>query len=196
MQGPFGANSNKKDSDKRSLITHMANYLGSLEVGAFRPFGGRAAAPRGFHAAPKVDRSRLVPKNPGMGQSGQLMLKPLGLGSVTFTATSGTLLSLSGQPQKAFLPKRLILDVSRTGTSATGLVTVNRIDIGADSMQVSAGGVGGLPAAMFANVGVDLNIEFAPATPGILINVQLNISAAPTMTDTVVVSGGMLGTSY
>ncbi len=49
---------------------------------------------------------------------------------------------------------------------------------------------------MFANVGVDLNIEWAPATPGIIISVQLNISTAPTGTDTVTVSGGMLGTSY
>lgn len=175
-------------------MTHMArNYLGTLEVGEY--VGAGFGRPRGFRPSPKIARDRLIPKNPGMGAHGQLMLKPLGLGSVTFTATSGTILNLQGQPQKAFLPKRLILDSSRTA-GATGLVTVNRIDVGADSMQTSAGGVGGLPIAMFANVGVDLNVDWAPATPGILINIQLVISVAPGGTDTVTVSGGMLGTSY
>src|SRR5258706_4800780 len=105
------------------------NYLGTHDVGEYMGAFGRAAFPRGFRPAPKVSRDRLVPKAPGMGAHGQLMLKPLGLGSVVFTATSGTLLALQGTPQKAFLPKRLILDSSRAG-SPTGLVTVNRIDVG------------------------------------------------------------------
>lgn len=142
-----------------------------------------------------VPRNSLVPPVPGVPQSG-LRLQPLGLGSVTFAAASGLILSLTAAPQKPFKPQRLILDISRTGASATGAVTVTRIDVGADNMLVTSGGVGAIPAAMFANTGVDLNVAFAPATPGITIAVQLQISAAPTMTDTVVVSGGMLGTAY
>lgn len=142
-----------------------------------------------------MPRQGLVPNTPGVPSAG-LRLMPLGLGSATFTATSGLILSLTAQPQRPFKPQRLILDISRNGATATGAVTVLRADVGADNMLVSAGGVSPLPAAMFANVGVDLNVAWAPATPGIIIAVQLQLSTAPTMTDTVVVSGGMLGTAF
>jgi len=122
-------------------------------------------------------------------------LQPLGLGSVTFSATSGTLLTLTTQPQKLFKPKRLIIDVARNGTTSTGAVTVTRIDIGADNMLVTSGGVSPIPAAFFQNTGVDLNIQFSEATPGITCAVQVQISAAPSSTDTVVVSAGYLGTA-
>lgn len=142
--------------------------------------------------APAVARERLVPNVPGVPSAG-LRLQPLGLGSTSFTATSGTILQLQASPQKPFKAQRLILDITRTGATSTGIITVNRIDVGSDNMLVATGS---LPASMFANNGVDLNVSFAPATPGINIVVQLQCSVIPTAPDHVDVAGGMVGTSF
>lgn len=152
--------------------------LGTLDVvGAYR-------APR------SMGRPAL---RPGQQRGNWNALQPLGIGAVTFTATSGTSLTASQQVQKLFHPKRLIIDIARTGVSATGLVTVTAINVGADNQLATAGSTGPIPSSMFANVGVDLNLNFAPATPGITISIAMQISTAPTTTDTVSCSLGMLG---
>lgn len=130
---------------------------------------------------------------PGQARGNWNALQPLGIGAVTFTASSGTALTASQQVQKLFHPKRLIIDVARTGTSSTGLITVTAINVGADNQLATAGSTGPIPVSMFANVGVDLNLNFAPATPGITISVALQTSAAPTSSDTIACSIGMLG---
>jgi hypothetical protein len=172
-------------------MIHMPydNYLGTLEMGA-----ARRGSPmrRGASAGPRVPRAVLVPDVPGSPASG-LRLQPLGLGTATFSNTSGTILSISASPQRPFKPQRLVVDLSRTGASSTGLVTVNRIDVGSDNQLI---GSSPLPVAAFSATAVDCNLSFAPATPGILITVQLAISSAPTTTDTVVCAGMMLGTSF
>lgn len=122
-------------------------------------------------------------------------LQPLGIGVVLFTATSATVLAATQQVQKLFHPKRMIVDISRNGTTATGLVTVSRIDIGADNMLATSGGTGPIPASMFNFAGVDLNLSFSVATPGITITVQLTTSTAPSSTDTIACSVGMLGST-
>lgn len=157
-------------------------------------FGGRMIPAAIARSMPPqgVPRSYLYPQNPGAPQVG-LKLQPLGLGQVAFTATSGTLLNLAASPQRAFKAKRLIVDITRTGTSATGLVTVNAVNVGVDNQLA---GSGPLAAAAFAATAFDANIEFAPATPGITITVQLAITAAPTMTDVVNAAGVMFGASY
>lgn len=159
----------------------MSRYLGTLEVGAYRGRPQMGRGPRG--------------RAPGRPQGNFNQLQPLGLGSVTFTASSGTVLSASQPSQKLFHPQRLIIDIARTGGSATGLVTVTGISVGADNQLASSAGTGALPASMFANIGVDLNVNFATATPGITIAVQLTISAAPSASDTVACAVGMLGST-
>jgi hypothetical protein len=166
--------------------------LGTLEMGDYLGAAPRRGPFRAPPRRPSVPRAQLVPQVPGVPDAG-LRLQPLGLGATAFTATSGTILPLSAQPQKPFQAQRLIVDVTRTGASATGLVTVTRIDIGADNMLA---GSNPLPISMFSATSVDCNIRFAPATPGITVAVQLAISAAPTMTDRVDLSGAMLGTTY
>jgi hypothetical protein len=122
-------------------------------------------------------------------------LQPLGLGYVTFSATSGTILQLTGFPQKLFHPQRLILAVGRNGTTATGLVLVTAANIGADNQLVSAAGAGGIPSDNFLATGVDLNINWSIATPGIQVTVLLVISLAPSSTDTVTVAGSFNGSA-
>jgi hypothetical protein len=122
-------------------------------------------------------------------------LQPLGLGFVTFGVATGTALALTAQPQKLFKPKRLVLDIARNGTTSTGAILVTSINIGADNMLVTSGAVSPIPAALFQNTGVDLNMQFSVCTPGITVQVGLLCSLAPSSTDTIVVSGAMSGSA-
>lgn len=175
--------------------------LADMEVG-WNPFkrggrtsrgrGGRAPMPRGTLAQPRsVNARTLIPRVPGVPSTG-VRLQPLGLGATAFTATSGTILQLQASPQRPFKGQRLILDITRTGASATGLVTVTRFDVGTDNQLV---GSGAISAAAFAATAFDANIAVAPATPGVSITLQLAISAAPTMTDRVDIGGTLFGTT-
>lgn len=134
---------------------------------------------------------RLVPGTPGVPARG-LRLQPLGLGATAFTAASGTILTLTARPQRPFKGQRLILDITRTGASSTGLVTVTRLDIGSDNQLISSGA---LSAGAFAATAFDANVSLDPATPGIDITVQMAISVAPGAADRVDVSGTIFGTA-
>jgi hypothetical protein len=173
----------------------MAEYFDDLaDVGApFAPirrpagrsmFGRMAQQPtRG------VPARRLVSQVPGVPARG-LREQPLGLGSTAFTATSGTLLTLTAQPQRPFRGRRLIVDITRTGASSTGLVTISQLVVGANNQLP---GTGAISAAAFAANAVGVNLDMDPATPGVNISLQLNISAAPTMTDRVDISATIIG---
>lgn len=165
--------------------------LGSLQVagpgfGYARPMGRPMPQQR-----PSVPRNYLIPQNPGVPARG-LRLQPLGLTAVSFTATSGTGLNMTALPQRPFKAKRLLIDFSRTGASATGLLTVTSINMGSDNQLV---GQNPLPLAGFSATAFDLNIEFAPVTPGIQVVIGVGISTAPTMTDHVDLAGGFWGTA-
>lgn len=119
-------------------------------------------------------------------------LQPLGFGASAFTAASGTVLSLQATPQRPFKGQRLVVDITRTGASATGLITITRLDVGTANQLVSSGP---LSAAAFAATAFDVNLQLDPATPGILIVVQFAISAAPAAADRVDFSATMFGTA-
>lgn len=156
--------------------------MGSLELGF--PFRRKRKSKRRG-----MPYRTLVPTVPGVPSAG-LRLQPLGLGATQFNASSGTILTLSAQPQRPFKGMRLVLDITRTGTSATGLVTVTRLDVGTQNQLVASGP---LAAAAFAATAFDVNLEMDPATPGITITVQIAITAAPAMTDVVDVAGVLFG---
>jgi len=164
------------------------DYLGTLEMGARR--SRRGLTGRGG-AGVRVPARRLIPRVPGVPMPGA-RLQPLGLGSTAFTAASGTVLSLTARPQRPFLGQRLVIDITRTGVTATGLVTITRLDIGTSNQLVSSGA---LSAAAFAATAFDVNLQLDPATPGIDITVQFALSVAPTLTDRVDISGTIFGTT-
>ena len=162
--------------------------LGTLEVGIRNPFRRRRSKRRPQGGIP---RRMLVPGTPGVPMPG-VRLQPLGLGATAFTAASGTVLNLTALPQRPFKGQRLVIDITRTGASATGLVTVNRLDIGTVNQLVSSGP---LAAAAFAATAFDVNLELDPATPGITITVQLAITVAPAGADRVDCAGVIFGTA-
>lgn len=167
-------------------LSDVGDEMGALEIGwsPLHPF-------RRKRKGGGYNRRRLVPGTPGVPMPG-LRLQPLGLGASAFTAASGTTLTLTGTPQRPFKGQRLVVDITRTGASATGLVTINQLNIGTDNQMVSSQGIG---AGAFAATAFDVNLQLAPCTPGILVTVQFNISAAPAGADRVDFSGTIFGTS-
>jgi len=173
--------------------------VGTLELGDYvgaaraRRAGGNPYAQQAQRAMAgrMVPAQMLIPQIPGVPMPGA-RLQPLGLGANAFTATSGLLLQLQASPQRPFKGQRLIIDLTRTGASATGLVTVTRLDVGTSNQLV---GSGGISAAAFQPTSFDANVSLDPATPGVNITVQLQISAAPTMTDRVDFGGTIIGTT-
>lgn len=153
--------------------------LGALEVGWGRKRKRRRGQPSGFGGQPGV---------PKRGWH----LQPMGLTPVAFLAASGLLLNMTARPQRPFKGQRLVLDVTRTGATATALITVNRIDVGADNQLISSGP---LPAAGYQATAIDTNVVFDVAYPGIDITVQLAATVAPAGADRIDVGGMISGTA-
>ena len=168
----------------------MPNYFNDLaDIGAdielgWNPFKRKRAGARRSSAA-----RRLLPQVPGVPARG-LGEQPLGFGSSAFTATSGTLLTLTASPQRPFRGRRLIVDLTRTGTTSTGLVTLVRLDVGVDNQLP---GSGAIAVSTFANNSVGVNLDMDPATPGVTITLQFNVSAAPTTTDRIDFAAALIG---
>lgn len=168
------------------------------DVGAL-PRRGRAMPQRGGYGYPGqrggygagrgYPARRLLPQIPGAPAVG-IRLQPLGFGTTSFTATSGTALPVTTRPQRPFKAKRLVVDIARTGASATGLVTVTTLNIGTNNQFVSSGAIG---AAAFAATAFDVNMELAACTTALDITVGYAISVAPVMTDRVDIATTMFG---
>lgn len=112
---------------------------------------------------------------------------PFGLGSLTFGAATGTALSLTAQPQAAIRPERLVVDIARTGASATAAVTVTELKIGPRS-QLPGGAA--VPATMFGATVQDGILALDPCEPGITVQINVSVSAAPAGADVIVVACG------
>lgn len=151
-----------------------------------RPTRGYGQMPMGQRYAPA---RRLIPPVPGVPARG-LGEQPLGFGTTAFTATSGTLLTMTASPQRPFRGRRLVLDITRTGATSTGLVTLTRFDIGVDNQLPGSAAIG---AAAFAATAFGVDLDLDPATPGVNITLQFAISAAPAMTDRVDIAATLIG---
>lgn len=172
-------------------LSDIGDDLGTLEIGA----GGwrrriQRRRSRGM-ARRRVPASVLIPSVPGVPMPG-LRLQPLGFGASAFTDTSGTILALTARPQRPFKGQRLVVDITRTGPTATGLVTLTRVDVGTQNQLVSSGP---LSASAFAATAFDVNLQLDPATPGIDMTLQFAISAAPGVGDRVDFSATIFGTT-
>jgi len=170
-----------------NYFNDLADVGDDLEIG-WNPFKRRRK--RGARGATRqIPARRLLPQIPGVPARG-LGEQPLGFGATAFTAGSGTLLTLTASPQRPFRGRRLVIDLTRTGASATGLVTLTRIDVGVDNQLP---GSGALAVSTFANNAVGVNLDMDPCTPGVNIVLQFNISAAPAMADRVDLAAALIG---
>lgn len=130
---------------------------------------------------------------PGIPQGGP-RVEPLGFAVFAFTATSGLTLVQTARPQKPFKGSRVVIDIARTGASATGLVSIADLSIGTRPVLVNRAQP--IPAGAFAPTAFGIELMMDDAGPGIDITLQLVISAAPTTVDTVVVGATILGLTW
>jgi hypothetical protein len=155
-----------------------------LEVGAHRR--GRGRGPSNGHS---YNARRLVPRVPGAPAIG-IKLQPLGFNAVIFSAASGNTLNATTRPQKPFKGKRLVVDIARSGATATGLITVTDIRIGVQSQLVSTGSIG---AGSFAATAFDVNMELSACTTALDITVSYANALTPTSPDTIQVATTLFG---
>lgn len=166
------------------------------DVGAMYDVGAarRMVAVRGRSSrqSPAMVRARpaLMSAFPGAPPVAEKQV-PIGFGVQSFTSTSGTILTFTARPQAVFRGRRLVIDVSRTGTTATGLLTLTSLLIGTRNQLI---GTAGIPVATFAGgaFGVDLLLD--PATPGIDMTLTLTTTLAPGTTDRIDVGAALIGT--
>ena len=135
--------------------------------------------------------SNLVSAIPG-APARALRKVPLPLGSVAFTATSGTSLQFTARTQRPYKGTRIVFVPARTGATATGLLTLTEIKVGQD-VQPAADGA--MPLEAFGPQVWDADLDLTPLTPGIDIKITAATSLAPTAPDRIDVGGVMFGYS-
>jgi hypothetical protein len=172
------------------LIDDLAD-VGALPRYRGRNGGGYPMQRGGYGAARGYPARRLIPQIPGAPMVG-IRLQPLGFPVTSFILNSGQALSTTTRPQRPFKPKRLIVDIARTGTTSTGLITVTALNIGTNNQLVSSGPVG---AGAFAATSFDANIELSACTTALDITVAYANTVVVTTTDRVDVSTTMFGES-
>lgn len=132
-------------------------------------------------AAQPLPMNMLVPAIPGVAQRGG-RVQLLGFTPGTFTAASGTALVVRATPQRPIRGGRVFGSFARVGVSATGLLTLSQLIVGTDGQLLSGDPISfDILAPNSFGVGVNLT----PAVVGTVIQATVNVSAAPTMTDTI-----------
>jgi|GEM_PF-5254141 len=152
----------------RSRGRRMARRRGGR---VYRMPSGQRYRRRPVREVQRVTTSR-TPGSPPKGAK----VYPLGFPTVTFTATSGTVLIAESRPQLAVRPNRLIITVARSGPGSTGLVTLNQLIVGQRNQLVSADPIA---AEAFAPDSFQTVLSLDPAQPGIDITLQFAISTLP-----------------
>lgn len=175
-----------------SFFDSMADVIGApMQLAPaqqyYRPMPQQAMFQRPI--GPGIPSQRIIPTIPGAPAIG-VKLQPLGFTVVSFTATSGLSLTATTRPQKPFKGRRLVVDIARTGTTATGLVTINSLNVGVNNQWVSSNPVG---AGSFAATAFDVNVELSACSSALDITVNYSITAAPTMTDRVDIATTLFG---
>lgn len=152
----------------------------------------KARQAKGRLPARPQGRPRLAPPPVIATQPARASMKrvPLGIGTVTFALNTGTTLTAEVEPQRGYTPQRLVVSITRTGTTSTGSIKVTSIKHG-DVEQLPASN--GCPAAMFAADTTDAELDLTPVIPGMKVTVTVTCSAAVTGTDSIVVDLGYYG---
>lgn len=131
--------------------------------------------------AQPVPMNMLVSQVPGASARGT-RFQPLGFTPATFTATSGTTLTVRARPQRPLRGGRLFGSFARVGTTATGLLTLVSLFVGTDGQLLSGDPIS-FDALAPNSFGAGINLT--PAAVGQEIVAVVSVSAAPTMTDTI-----------
>lgn len=153
----------------------------------FYPGTGYQAAP--FGGGTQVPYRRIMPQIPGVPALG-FRDQAVGLGNDQFAAATATTLVLEGTPGRPFKGRRLLCDVTRTGTSATGLLTITSWFVG-DVNQLN--GRKPLLFTAYGPTAFGVDHQLSACAPALPISVGVTITALPTMTDTVDIAAQING---
>jgi len=166
----------------------LAGYGGYGEEVGFDDIG---AAPRrrrgGMRRGGNPLVRRMAQVAPDAGQVGLDQVMPFPNGSFTSLVTS---LNLTAQPQRKFQLSRLVIDTARIGATATGLVQVTNLVVGAEPQFVNTGAV---PQSMFGATAVGIHLRANAARPGVTVTLSLSLTGGLTAPDTIVVSAAAVG---
>lgn len=112
-------------------------------------------------------------------------------GTTTFT-TSVTTITFTGQVQQPFRPERLLVSAVRTGTSATGKL-MGQIFVGT---KIQAANINQIDLEQYgAATAFGVRLTMQPLTPGVYVQIPVNLSSALAGTDSVFVSISISGRS-
>lgn len=170
-----------------SMSDDLADIGAALHPAVIRQIAHKARA-QGSRSMPL---STMMSKIPGAPDRG-LRLQPIGFGTLSFSATSGSSLTFTAAPQRPFRPRRMVIDIARNGATATGLITIAQVLVGTANQLV---GSKAISAGAFAPTAFDTNVFFNGSTPGIELEVQLLNSFTPTAPDTIDTNVTMFGDS-
>jgi hypothetical protein len=167
---PFGA-------IRSALSTVLPGPLGDL-------FAKRHAAQAAAHhaltgAAAPHPIAAINPQIPGVAARGG-RVQPLGFENGAFVAGGSAVVVVRARPERPFRGGRLVGSLARTGTTATGLVTLVSLQVGTDGQMISADPISfdSLSPTAFG-----VQVDLTPAAVGNSITATVAVSTLPTMTD-------------
>jgi hypothetical protein len=168
---PFGG-VHKKAAVRNALAAHQT-ALARPPMPAYNPYANPLAQP--------TPLSAVQPQLPGVPDRGG-RVQPLGFENGAFTAAGPAVVTVRARPQRPIRGGRLVADFSRTGATATGLLTLVQLVVATDGQLLSGDPISF--AALSPNAfGVGVNLS--PAAVGNEIFATVAISALPAMTDRV-----------
>lgn len=178
--------------DLREYLGAVDDYLGDDDdiLGA-APRSRRRISPGRSPLAVRAARQLAQPMA-GVPKPGP-RIEPVGFPVVSFTNTSGTAITVTTRPQKPFKGSRLVLDIARTGPTATGLITVAQLLVGSRNVLVNANPIG---AGAFAPNAFGVELLMDEAVPGIDLTLELQTSVAPGVGDRIDVSATIMGLTF
>lgn len=133
--------------------------------------------------------ARLMSKVPGVPARGGRQ-QPFPIGTGVFVAASPNPQTFPINPLKPFKGHRLVTTTTRTGASATGLLTITQLFAGMIPQQAT---LGALPFEAFAPNAFGIQLSLDPLQPGVTFQFQVTISVLPGAADRVDFSAMIIG---
>jgi hypothetical protein len=179
--------------EQYNALAGLMGAMGAM-MGAARPYGRRAPftahpgggawgqmqSPWGHTPAGAYHPVQAIqPALPGVPARGG-RVQPLGFQNGAFVAGGSAVVTVIARPQRPFRGGRLVGSLTRTGASATGLVTLVSLTVATDGQLLSGDPIS-FDALAPQSFGVQ--VDLSPAAVGNEIIAQVAVSVLPTMTD-------------
>jgi len=125
--------------------------------------------------------SAIQPQMPGVPDRGG-RVQPLGFENGAFTAAGPAVVTIRARPQRPLRGGRLVSDFTRTGATATGLLTLVQLVVATDGQLLSGDPIS---FAALAGNSFGVGVNLSPAAVGNEIFATVAISALPAAADRV-----------